>query len=178
MIVSNAMLLVGMLFFQAFSVHKVRDSYEKYFFIGTTDLQEVNITYSGERYIIISCKFAKGSQARGCHVILKTLTDQELMSMNVTHDGRDKITIREFDVSMFGLLNISQLVVVGFDLEADGTIGEVPIIPWIKVIEPTEAPSGILHCTLNIHESKWSTVSVIFVEVPDVINVHSSIVAN
>ena len=89
------------------------------------------------------CEFARGSQARGCHITMKTLTDQELTSVNVTRNRTEDTAVKEFDVSMLGPLNISQLVVVGFDLEADGTIGEVPSIPLINLVKSINEPSGM-----------------------------------
>ena len=114
-----------------------------FFFVGTTDLQNLTVTYDQERYITIRCEFARGSQARGCHITVKTLTDRELISVNVTRNRTEDTAVKEFDVSMLGRLNISKLVVVGFDLEADGTIGEVSSIPLINLVKSTDEPSGM-----------------------------------
>ena len=90
--------------------------------VDTTDVQLAEVQFDINRTVIVTCHFAEGSQALGCHVLLSFFNGSE--SLNISRHNES--FVQQEVVSDFPVYcNQSEISV--YDWEADGTIGELPI---------------------------------------------------
>ena len=86
----------------------------------TTDVQLAEVQFDNNQTVAVTCHFAEGSQALGCHAELSFSSDSQ--AENISRVNRSFIAcwlIKTHFPSQ------SQLYV--YDWEADGTIGTLPI---------------------------------------------------
>ena len=86
----------------------------------TTDVQHAVVQFDNNQTVAVTCHFAEGSQALGCHVQLSFSSDSE--AVNISREDRSLIICQEIKTHF---PSQSQLYV--YDWEADGTMGTLPI---------------------------------------------------
>lgn len=93
----------------------------------TTDVQNVQLSlYNTTTMITVLCEFITGSDAQGCVVIL--VTEYENVTMNLTRsNGCSLKTLPGEGLKYKG--------VFGFDIEADSSIGTVPVAGKITMMD-------------------------------------------
>ena len=89
----------------------------------TTDVQYANVHYENNQTVAVTCYFAEGSQALGCHVKLRFLNDYQ--ALNIYRVDRSFIACQEIETHFPAHCYQSQLYV--YDWEADGTVGTLPV---------------------------------------------------
>ena len=89
----------------------------------TTDVQSAEAQYDNNQTLLVTCHFAEGSQALGCHVQLSFSNDYQ--AVNISREG-GLLTSHQFIETHFPAhCYQSQLYV--YDWEADGTVGTLPV---------------------------------------------------
>ena len=131
----------------------------------TTDTQYAVVQFDNNQTVAVTCHFAEGSQALGCHVQLSFSSDSEAVNISREDRGDRSLIIRQEIKTHFpSHCYQSQLYV--YDWEADGTVGTLPIpvetmysdtaskacgtiTPTSEAITPTSGPAipGVCLCT-------------------------------
>ena len=128
----------------------------------TTDVQLAEVEFDNNQTLAVTCYFAEGSQAFGCHVQLSFSIDSQ--AVNISREDRSLKICQEIKTHFPSHCYQSQLYV--YDWEADGTVGTLPIpvetvfseeaskacgtiTPTSETITPTSGPvnSGLYLCT-------------------------------
>lgn len=104
-------------------------------FIVTTDVQAPSATVSSHS-VTVQCNFIPGSQCRGCYAIL--ILNDSTRSYYIERTSGSSSTEEEI-VTIEDLMN---LIILVFDWEEDGSIGNVSINVNITRIE-----EGVLRCS-------------------------------
>ena len=124
----------------------------------TTDVQNVRVAFEKDigttSTVITRCEFIAGSDAQGCMVVL-TFGESDSRTVNLT---REKGCSRQ---KLVGMDTKVLTNVVGFDIEADGSVGtllvqgevvadakNLPCLPMIGGLTPTQNLSKICYCFL------------------------------
>ena len=123
--------------------------------VDTTDVQLAEVQFDNNQTLVVTCHFAEGSQALGCHVQLSFSSDSQ--AVNISRQDRSLKICQEIKTHFPSHCYKSQLYV--HDWEADGTVGTLPIpVETIfsedsskacGTITPTSGPanSGVCLCT-------------------------------
>ena len=130
--------------------------------VDTTDVQLAVVQFDENQTLAVTCHFAEGSQALGCHVQLSFSSDSE--AVNISREDRSLIVRQEIKTRFPSYCYQSQLYV--YDWEADGTVGRLPvpvetvfsegaleacetITPTSETMTPTSGPvnQGVCLCT-------------------------------
>ena len=96
----------------------------------------------GSSIVTVTCTFLTGSTAIGCHVTAMIM-DNEIFSETIGRNGTKRIITKQIDQPILANIDITSLLVLGFDYQADNTIGEVPIIADINILPIN---TGMLLC--------------------------------
>ena len=89
----------------------------------TTDVQSAEAQYDNNQTVAVTCHFAEGSQALGCHMQLNFSNDYQ--AVNISREG-GLLTAHQFiETHLPAHCYQSQLYV--YDWEADGTVGTLPV---------------------------------------------------
>ena len=106
----------------------------------TTDVQSTEAQYDNNQTLLVTCHFAEGSQALGCHVQLSFSNDYQ--AVNISREG-GLLTAYQFIETHFPAhCYRSQLYV--YDWEADGTVGTVPVPVETMLSEGASAPCELI----------------------------------
>ena len=100
----------------------------------TTDIQDVIAVSTENSSFIVQCVFVSGSTARGCMVVLVGQSDNT--TVNLTREGLCATGVTST------ITNISFLIIIGYDIESDGTLGTLAI--------EGEFSNESLSCTENL----------------------------
>ena len=102
--------------------------------------------------ITVLCEFINGSDAQGCIVVL--VSEYENVTMNLTRSNGCSVKMLHGEGLKF-------TGVFGFDIEADGSIGTVPVAGEITVMDehaPNCSPGAMKPITLSeLHYSALFT---------------------
>ena len=108
------------------TLHLILSTYVCYFSFpispDTTDVQDAQVEYDSQN-VTVTCHFAEGSQALGCHVQLHFSSD--LQAHNISRSVGSLVAQREIKTQLPPQCYQLQLSV--YDWEADGTVGTLPI---------------------------------------------------
>lgn len=117
--------------------------------LGTTDLHSVTVTFLSDGTLEVTCSFIKGSVARGCYVVIKTTPtndeDSVLFNETIIRHQADNIAIETYPIEDIPTDSIHQLVILGYDVESDGSTGSISIVGGtvVRQVSRTEiAPSS------------------------------------
>ena len=91
--------------------------------VDTTDVQLAEVQFDNNQTLAVTCHFADGSQALGCHVQLSFSRDSH--TQNISREGGSLIAHQEINTHFPSHCYQSQFYV--YDWEADGTVGTLPI---------------------------------------------------
>ena len=91
--------------------------------LDTTDVQLAEVEFDNNQTIAVTCYFAEGSQALGCHVQLIFSSDSR--ALNISRVNRSLIIRQEIKTHFPSHCYQSQLYV--YDWEVDGKVGTLPI---------------------------------------------------
>ena len=106
----------------------------------TTDVQSAEAQYDNNQTLLVTCHFAEGSQALGCHVQLNFSNDYQ--AVNISREG-GLLTAHQFIETHFPAhCYRSQLYV--YDWEADGTVGTLPVPVETMLSEGASAPCELI----------------------------------
>ena len=122
-------------------------------FVVTTDVQNASVfrSDSDEDSVIITCQFAEGSQALGCHVELRIQS-----SLNVLFSQDIPIQSLEATSGIITLaFPLSCYDICAFDWESDGTRGEL-CVP----VRVNESLSGNEDCGNGPSPGKSGAVTI------------------
>lgn len=89
----------------------------------TTDVQNAQVKYD-KQTVVVTCYFAEGSQALGCHVQLNFCNDRE--TLNISRSFGSLVAQLEINKTQLPP-QCYQLQLSVYDWEADGTVGTLPI---------------------------------------------------
>ena len=89
----------------------------------TTDVQYAVVQFDNNRTVAVTCHFAEGSQALGCHVQLSFSRDSH--TQNISREDGSLIAHQEIMTAFPSHCYQSQLYV--YDWEADSKVGTLPI---------------------------------------------------
>ena len=89
----------------------------------TTDVQDTQVKYDTQT-VAVTCYFAEGSQALGCHVQLNFCNDRE--TLNISRSFGSLVAQLEINKTQLPP-QCYQLQLSIYDWEADGTVGTLPI---------------------------------------------------
>ena len=124
----------------------------------TTDVQLAEAQYDINQTVAVTCHFAEGSQALGCHIQLSFSNDYQ--AVNISREGGLLIAHQFIETHLPAHCYQSQLYV--YDWEADGTVGTLPVpvetmlsegaLAACELITPTtEAVNpGVCLCTCDL----------------------------
>ena len=101
----------------------------------TTDVQLAEVQFDNNQTVAVTCHFAEGSQALGCHVQLSFSSDSE--AVNISREDRSLITCQEIKIHF---PSQSQLYI--YDWEADTTMGTLPIPVETMLLENASKACG------------------------------------
>ena len=108
--------------------------------VDTTDVQLAVVQFDNNQTLAVTCHFAEGSQALGCHAELSFSSDSQ--AVNISRVDRSLIICQEIMTRFPSHCYRSQLFV--YDWEADGTVGTVPIPTEAIVSEDASNACGML----------------------------------
>ena len=91
--------------------------------VDTTDVRLAEVQFDDNQTLAVTCHFAEGFQALGCHVQLSFYNDYQ--AMNISREGGLLIAHQLIKTHFPAHCYQSQLSV--YDWEADGTVGTLPI---------------------------------------------------
>ena len=86
-------------------------------------MQLAEVQFDNNQTLAVTCHFAEGSQALGCHVQLIFSSDSQ--AVNISRVNKSLIIRQEIKTHFPSHCYQSQLYV--YDWEADGTVGTLPI---------------------------------------------------
>ena len=89
----------------------------------TTDVQLAVVQFDNNQTVAVTCHFAEGSQALGCHAELSFSSDSQ--AVNISRVNRSFIACQLIKTRFPSHYYQSQFYV--YDWEADGTVGTLPI---------------------------------------------------
>ena len=89
----------------------------------TTDVQSAVVQYDNNQTVAVTCHFAEGSQALGCHVQLSFSNDYQ--AVNISRENGLINAHQCIETHLPSHCYRSQLYV--YDWEADGTVGTLPV---------------------------------------------------
>ena len=92
----------------------------------TTDVQLAEIQFDNNQTVIVTCHFAEGSQALGCHVQLNFSKNFQTWNISREDESLTTCTVLQMNMSCYpsGYI-LSQAYV--YDWEADGTVGTLSV---------------------------------------------------
>ena len=106
----------------------------------TTDVQSAEAQYDNNQTVAVTCHFAEGSQALGCHVQLNFSNDYQ--AVNISREG-GLLTAHQFiETHLPAHCYQSQLYV--YDWEDDGTVGTLPVPVETMLSEGASAPCELI----------------------------------
>ena len=115
---------------------------------ATFDVQEVSVSVNPGS-ITITCTFAKGSLANGCHVILRAenVTD---IAMNISREEQSGGQLSQTAVGQASDLEIGTYEITVSDLESDNTIGlpnpiQIVTVSVTEVQPSPTTPTGVVY---------------------------------
>lgn len=122
---------------------------------ATFDVQEVSVS-EGPGTVSITCTFAEGSLANGCHAIIRAENISDI-AMNISRVEQNGEEQSQTAVGEVAGLEIGVYEVSVFDLESDNTIDLQNPVQIVEVnvtdVQPTSPPttSGALVLPTRIH---------------------------
>ena len=92
----------------------------------TTDVQLAEVQFDNNQTVAVTCHFAEGSQALGCHVQLNFSKDFQTWNIFREDESLTSCVVLEVNITCYPSdCNLSQAYV--YDWEANGTVGTLPI---------------------------------------------------
>ena len=107
--------------------------------IDTTDVQYAEVQFNDNQTVAVTCHFAEGSQALGCHAQLNFSSDSQ--GVNIPRENRSLVH-QEIKTPFPAHCYQPQLYV--YDWEADGTVGTLPVPVERMLSEGALAPCEII----------------------------------
>ena len=90
----------------------------------TTDVQLAEV--QNNQTVAVTCHFAEGSQALGCHVQLNFSNDFQTWNISREDESLTSCVVLEVNTTCYPSdCNLSQVYI--YDWEADGTVGTLPV---------------------------------------------------
>ena len=121
----------------------------------TTDVQYAQVEYDSET-VVVTCNFAEGSQALGCHVQLNFSNNPQVLNIS----REDESLIAQQDIKTQLPPHCYQLRFYVYDWEADGTVGTllIPVEMMFdnRASEACETATGTSTPAAPINTGKYS----------------------
>ena len=109
----------------------------------TTDVQSAEVQYDNSQTVAVTCQFAEGSQALGCHVQLNFSNDFQTWNISREKESLTTCVVLEVKITCYPFdCNLSQLYI--YDWEADGTVGTLPVLVETMLSEGASAPCELI----------------------------------
>ena len=119
-----------------------------FYSLATFDVQEVDVR-SGDRTIVVTCVFATGSQAQGCHIVIQLVSDgpphppsmeAEALRVELANGELEREALTSFTGLEAGTYNV-----LIYDVGVNGTFDldiEIYLSPSIETRTSTSASPG------------------------------------
>ena len=89
-------------------------------------MQSAEVQFDENLTVALTCHFAEGSQALGCHVQLNFSNDFQTWNISREDESLTSCTVLQVNITCYPSdCNLSQAYV--YDWEADGTVGTLPV---------------------------------------------------
>ena len=122
-------------------------------------MQDADVT-PGAGEISVTCYFANGSRALGCHVrIVNSTTDEEVTRENITRGNSSSLPMNA--TTVFPGLGVGEYKVVLFDIEYDDSI-EFVLNKSAKIIEaaPTTVEFTVASSTIDVGPTVVNSIAI------------------